>query len=262
MLELSGLYKTYDANLPTRTELFRGLDFSVEQGEFVSIVGSNGSGKTTLLNIIAGTVASDAGRIALLGRNVTRTKEFKRARHIARVFQDPKLGTCPIMTVAENLAMATRKGRPYGLTIALKRREREKYRDALKTLDMGLENKLDVLTGQLSGGQRQALALLMATMSGPDLLLLDEHTAALDPRTSVHIMELTQRIVSERHITTLMVTHNLSFALGYGSRLVMLHSGKVLFDVKGEEKQSQTIEGLIEKFQQAQGVISDTMAFG
>ncbi len=262
MLELSGLYKTYDANLPTRTELFRGLDFSVEKGEFVSIVGSNGSGKTTLLNIIAGTVASDAGRIALLGRNVTRTKEFKRARHIARVFQDPKLGTCPIMTVAENLAMATRKGRPYGLTIALKRREREKYRDALKTLDMGLENKLDVLTGQLSGGQRQALALLMATMSGPDLLLLDEHTAALDPRTSVHIMELTQRIVSERHITTLMVTHNLNFALGYGSRLVMLHSGKVLFDVKGEEKQSQTIEGLIEKFQQAQGVISDTMAFG
>jgi len=262
MLELSGIYKTYDATLPTRTELFRGLDFAVEQGEFVSIVGSNGSGKTTLLNIIAGTVEPDTGGITLLGKNVTRMKEYRRARHIARVFQDPKMGTCPIMTVAENLAMATRKGRPYGLKIALKRREKSKYRDALTTLDMGLENKLDVLAGQLSGGQRQALALLMATLSGPDLLLLDEHTAALDPRTSVHIMELTQRIVTERRITTLMVTHNLNFALGYGSRLVMLHSGKVLFDVKGEEKQSQTIEGLIEKFQQAQGVISDTMAFG
>ena len=262
VLELNGIYKTYDATLPTRTELFTGLDFSVEQGEFVSIVGSNGSGKTTLLNVIAGTVQQDAGSIALLGRNVTRVKEYRRARHIARVFQDPKMGTCPIMTVAENLAMATRKGRPYGLTIALKRRNKVQYRDALKMLDMGLEDKLDVLAGQLSGGQRQALALLMATMSGPDLLLLDEHTAALDPRTSVHIMDLTQRIVTERHITTLMVTHNLNFALGYGSRLVMLHAGKVLFDVKDEEKRSQTIEGLIEKFQQAQGVVSDTMAFG
>jgi putative ABC transport system ATP-binding protein len=262
VLELQDIYKTYDANLPTRTELFRGLDFSVEQGEFISIVGSNGSGKTTLLNVIAGTVEADAGSVTLLGKDVSRMKEYKRARHIARVFQDPKMGTCPIMTVAENLAMATRKGRPYGLTTALKRRDKAKYADVLKTLEMGLESKLDVLAGQLSGGQRQALALLMATLSGPDLLLLDEHTAALDPRTSVHIMELTQRIVTERRITTLMVTHNLNFALGYGSRLVMLHSGKVLFDVKGEEKASQTIEGLIGKFQQAQGVVSDTMAFG
>ncbi len=261
MLELSGIYKTYDANLPTRTELYRGLDFSVGQGEFVSIVGSNGSGKTTLLNVIAGTVEQDAGSIRLLGRDVSRMKEYKRARHIARVFQDPKTGTCPIMTVAENLAMAARKGKPYGLTPALKRRHRSQYRDALQTLGMGLEDKLDVPAGQLSGGQRQALALLMATQSNPDLLLLDEHTAALDPRTSVHIMDLTQRIVTERHITTLMVTHNLNFALGYGSRLVMLHAGKVLLDVRGEEKRAQSVEGLIEQFRCAQGVVSDTMVF-
>ena len=261
MLELSSIYKTYDASLPTRTELFRGLDFSVAQGEFVSIVGSNGSGKTTLLNVVAGAVEPDTGSVTLLGRNVSHMKEYKRARHIARVFQDPKMGTCPIMTVAENLAMAARKGRPYDLTLALKRRDKGKYRDTLKMLDMGLEDKLDVLAGQLSGGQRQALALLMATLSNPDLLLLDEHTAALDPRTSVHIMDLTQKIVTERHITTLMVTHNLGFALGYGTRLVMLHAGKVLFDVTGEEKRAQTIEGLIEKFHNAQGVVSDTMVF-
>jgi putative ABC transport system ATP-binding protein len=166
------------------------------------------------------------------------------------------------MTVAENLAMAARKGKSFGLATCLKRRDKERFRDVLRVLEMGLEDKLDVPAGQLSGGQRQALALLMATLSGPDLLLLDEHTAALDPRTSVHIMELTQRIVTERRITTLMVTHNLSFALGYGTRLVMLHAGKVLFDVTAEEKKAQTIEGLIEKFHSAQGVVSDTMAFG
>ena len=261
MLELNNVYKTYDANLPTRTELFRGLDFTVEQGEFVSIVGSNGSGKTTLLNVVAGTVGVDSGSVRLLGQDVSRMKEFRRAKHIARVFQDPKLGTCPIMTVAENLSMAARKGKPYGLVMGLKRRDKDGYRNALRSLGMGLEDKLDVLAGQLSGGQRQALALLMATRSNPDLLLLDEHTAALDPRTSVHIMELTQQIVTERHITTLMVTHNLGFALGYGSRLTMLHAGKVLFDVTGEEKQAQTIEGLIDKFHRAQGVVSDTMVF-
>jgi putative ABC transport system ATP-binding protein len=233
----------------------------VNKGEFISIVGSNGSGKTTLLNIIAGTVGCDRGNIRILGRDVTKLKEHLRAKYIARVFQDPKMGTCPIMTVAENLAMATRKGKAYGLNICLKKKDKPRFRQMLKSLDMKLEDKLDVLAGQLSGGQRQALALLMATESKPDLLLLDEHTAALDPRTSAHIMDLTQRIVTERGITTLMVTHNLAFALGYGTRLTMLHAGKVLFDVDEEQKKLQTIDGLIEKFHQAQGAVSDTMVF-
>ncbi len=261
MLELAGVYKTYDANLPTQTELFTGLDYRVEAGDFVSIVGSNGSGKTTLLNIIAGTVVLDRGTIRILNRDVTRLKEHRRARYIARVFQDPKMGTCPIMTVAENLAMAARKGKSYGLKMCLKKKDKPRYKDMLTILGMGLEDKLDVLAGQLSGGQRQALALLMATEAQPDLLLLDEHTAALDPRTSAHIMELTQRIVTEQGITTLMVTHNLAFALGYGTRLTMLHAGKVLFDVGEAQKKAQTIDGLIEKFHQAQGEVSDTMVF-
>lgn len=262
MLELNGIYKTYDANLPTQTELFTGLNYSVTDGEFISIVGSNGSGKTTLLNIIAGTVTADRGDVRLLGRDVTKLKEYKRAKSIARVFQDPKLGTCPTMTVAENLAMAANKGKRYGLGICLKKKDKPRFKEQLSILDMGLEDKLDVLAGQLSGGQRQALALVMATISGPDLLLLDEHTAALDPRTSAHIMALTQKIVTSRKITTLMVTHNLAYALGYGTRLTMLHAGTVLFDVAGEQKKAQTVDGLIDLFHTAQdGVVSDTLAF-
>ena len=262
MLKLSGIYKTYDPNLPTQTELFTGFDYSVQEGEFVSIVGSNGSGKTTLLNLIAGTVDCDKGRISIFGRNVSNLREFKRAKYISRVFQDPKLGTCGTMTVAENLSMAANKGKPYGLRICLKKKDKPKYKDTLSVLGMGLEDKLDVLVGQLSGGQRQALALLMASLSKPDLLLLDEHTAALDPRTSANIMTLTEKIVTERKITTLMVTHNLDHAIGYGSRLTMMHAGQVLFDVSGDEKKSQTIDGLIDLFHDAQGgAVSDTMAF-
>lgn len=261
MLELNGIYKTYDANLPTRTELFTSLDYCVQKGEFVSIVGSNGSGKTTLLNIIAGTVGCDRGNVNILGEDVTKLSEYKRARYIARVFQDPKMGTCSIMTVAENLSMAANKGKSYGLKRCLKKKDKPKYKDILKVLGMGLEDKTDVFAGQLSGGQRQALALLMASISEPDLLLLDEHTAALDPRTSAHIMELTQKIITERRITTLMVTHNLAYAIGYGTRMTMLHSGRVLFDIFGEEKKAQTIDGLIDKFHKAQGPVSDTMVF-
>jgi putative ABC transport system ATP-binding protein len=262
MLELNGIYKTYDANLPTHTELFTGFDYCVERGEFISIVGSNGSGKTTLLNIIAGTVACDSGKISILGEDVTRTKEYQRAKYIARVFQDPKLGTCSTMTVAENLAMASNKGYGYGLKICLKKKDKSKYKEMLYVLGMGLEDKIDVLAGQLSGGQRQALALVMASVSQPDVLLLDEHTAALDPRTSAHIMDLTHKIVTERKITTLMVTHNLAYAIGFGSRLSMMHSGNVLFDVCGDEKQAQTVDSLIDLFHHAQGgTVSDTMAF-
>ncbi len=262
MLKLTNIYKTFDANLPTHTDLFTGFDYSVNKGEFISVVGSNGSGKTTLLNIVAGTVSCDSGKIEILGKDVTKLAEYKRARYIARVFQDPKLGTCPTMTVAENLSMAANKGKPYGLKVCLKKKDIKKFKDELTVLEMGLEDKAGVLAGQLSGGQRQALALLMASITKPDLLLLDEHTAALDPRTSAHIMELTRKIVTERNITTLMVTHNLNYAIGFGDRLSMMHTGQVLFDVKGEEKQAQTIEGLIELFHKAgAGALSDTMAF-
>lgn len=262
MLRLQDIYKTFDAGLPTQTALFTGVDYAVQKGEFVSIVGSNGSGKTTLLNVIAGTVACDSGSVHILGYNVTKMREYRRARHIARVFQDPKLGTCPTMTVAENLAMAANKGKPYGLKICLKKKDIPQYKDMLTVLGMGLEDKTGVLAGQLSGGQRQALALLMASISKPDLLLLDEHTAALDPRTSTNIMALTERIVTERKITTLMVTHNLDYAIRFGSRLSMMHAGRVLFDVAGDKKKSQTIDGLIDLFHDAQGgTVSDTMAF-
>lgn len=262
MLRLNDIKKTFDEDLPTRTDLFTGLNYNVKKGEFVSIVGSNGSGKTTLLNIIAGTMHCDSGQIQIQNEDVTKLKEFKRAKYIARVFQDPKLGTCPTMTVAENLAMAENKGNRYGLRICLKEKKKSKYQDMLKMLNMGLEDKIDVLAGQLSGGQRQALALVMASVSTPDILLLDEHTAALDPRTSAHIMELTERIVTERNITTLMVTHNLDYAIRYGTRLSMMHAGKVLIDVSGSQKCSQTVDGLIGLFHDAQGgVVSDTMAF-
>ena len=262
MLELKSIFKTYDANLPTQTELFKGLSFSVQPGDFISLVGSNGSGKTTLLNIIAGTVGLDSGSVSLHGRDVSRLREHKRAKYIARVFQDPKLGTCPTMTVAENLSMAANKGKSYGLKICLKKRDKEKFGETLSVLNMNLEDKLDVYAGQLSGGQRQALALLMATISKPSLLLLDEHTAALDPRTSAHIMELTEEIVTKNNITTLMVTHNLNFALGFGNRLTMLHAGNILFDVSGEQKRAQTVDGLIDMFHKAQhGAVSDTLVF-
>ncbi len=262
MLRLESIDKTFDANLPTRTDLFTGFNYSVEKGEFVSIVGSNGSGKTTLLNLIAGTVPCDRGGVYIMGKDVTKLKEYRRAQYIARVFQDPKQGTCPTMTVAENMAMAANKGRRYGLKVCLKKKDIPKYKEMLTVLSMGLEDKTGVLAGQLSGGQRQALALLMASISKPDLLLLDEHTAALDPRTSANIMALTERIVTERSITTLMVTHNLDYAIGFGSRLTMMHAGNVLIDVSGDEKKSQTIDGLIDLFHDAQGgTVSDTMAF-
>lgn len=262
MLRLTKIHKTFDADLPTQTKLFTGFDYSVGMGEFVSVVGSNGSGKTTFLNIIAGTIGCDSGQIRIQDEDVTKLKEFKRAKYLARVFQDPKQGTCATMTVAENLAMAANKGRSYGLKLCLNNKEKQAYQDRLKILDMGLEDKMDVFTGQLSGGQRQALALVMASISKPDLLLLDEHTAALDPRTSANIMELTAKIVTENNITTLMVTHNLEYAIRYGTRLSMMHAGSLLFDVSGDKKHRQTVDGLIDLFHTAQGgAVSDVMAF-
>lgn len=262
MLKLENVKKTYDATLPTENRLFSDFSLNINRGEFISLVGSNGSGKTTLLNLIAGNIDVDDGKIILDEIDVTEKAEYKRANKIARVFQDPKMGTCGSMTVAENITLALNKGKKYGLKFGLKKSYKKDFRPLLMILNMGLEDKVDALCGQLSGGQRQALALLMSTITNPDLLLLDEHTAALDPRTSENIMELTKSVIIEKNMTALMVTHNLEYAIRYGDRLIMLHDGKVLLDIGGEQKANLTITELIELFKDAQGgVLTDEMVF-
>ncbi len=248
MLELKGIRKVFNRGTPDESVLFDGFDLSVAEGEFVSIVGSNGSGKTTLLNLISGTVAPEAGRIFLRGQDVTAQKEFVRARRIARVFQDPAGGMAGGMTVAENMAIAENKGRRYGLSAGLNKKRVAAYRDLLRPLGLGLEDKMNVPVGALSGGQRQVLTLLVATMTPVDVLLLDEHTAALDPKTAEQTMALTDAIVREKKITTLMVTHNLRFAAGYGTRLCMFDKGKIVLDVSGEEKAQKQVDDLLSLF--------------
>ncbi len=262
MLRLDYISKTFSRGLPTENHLFSNLNLDINKGDFISVIGSNGSGKTTLLNIIAGTLKPDSGVIYFDEENVTDAPEYKRASKIARVFQDPKMGTCSSMTVAENMTLARNKGKKYGLKWGIKKSYLNEFADQLKVLDMGLEDKLHVLCGQLSGGQRQALALLMSTMTKPDLLLLDEHTAALDPRTSETIMKLTKKVIEEQHITALMITHNLAYAIQYGNRLMMLHDGHNLLDIKGQQKEELTIARLVELFKNVQGgVLTDEMLF-
>lgn len=262
MLKLESVCKTFAKGQPTENQLFHDLNLEIHKGDFISVIGSNGSGKTTLLNIIAGTLKPERGAILFDGENVTEKAEHKRAAKIARVFQDPKLGTCSSMTVAENMTLAMNKGKKYGLKWGIKKSYIADFADQLKVLNMGLEDKLHVLCGQLSGGQRQALALLMSTMTKPDLLLLDEHTAALDPRTSETIMELTKKVIQERNITALMITHNLEYAIRYGSRLMMLHDGQILLDMKDQQKRELTITRLVELFKNVQGgVLTDEMLF-
>lgn len=248
MLELKGIRKVFNKGTPDENVLFDGFDFTVEEGEFVSIVGSNGSGKTTLLNLISGTVQPEAGKVLLRGQDITAQREFVRARRIGRVFQDPAGGMANNMTVAENLAIAENKGRAYGLSAGLNKRRVEAYRELLRPLGLGLEMRMNVPVGALSGGQRQLLTLLVATMTPIDVLLLDEHTAALDPKTAEQTMELTDRIVREKKITTLMVTHNLRFAEQYGTRLCMFDKGQVVLDAAGEEKAQKRVDDLLALF--------------
>ena len=248
MIELKNISKTFGAGTVNETRLFTDFSLKVETGSFVSVVGSNGSGKTTMLNLISGTIPIDSGRILICGDDVTALPEYKRARRIARVFQDPSMGTVPSMTIMENLSIAENKGRTYGLSFAVNRTERERYRELVSQIGLGLEDKMDIPVGSLSGGQRQALSLLMATMTPMDLLLLDEHTAALDPKTAETIMELTDRIVKEKRVTTLMVTHNLRFAVDYGDRILMMHEGKAVIDRGGEEKKVTRVDDLLDTF--------------
>lgn len=248
MLEFDAITKVYNPGTVHETSLFHDFSLSIEDHSFVTVVGSNGSGKTSMLNILCGTIPVEAGVIRIGGANITRVKEFRRYRRMGRVYQDPAKGTCPTMTILENLSMADNKGRPFGLSRGTNRARIQDYRDMLAPLGLGLEDKLGVPVGNLSGGQRQTLALLMATMTPIDFLILDEHTAALDPKTAEIVMELTDRIVREKHLTTLMVTHNLRHAVQYGDRLLMMHQGQIVLDKGGEEKRSTRVEDLLSLF--------------
>lgn len=236
MLELSHIQKYYNPGSVNEMCLFQDFCMNIGEGEFVSVVGSNGSGKTSMLNLICGSIDADAGKIMVNGADITDKREYLRHKKIGRVYQDPAAGTCPGMTVLENLSIADRKNLGYGLGRCVRRNRIEDYKAMLRELNLGLEDKLETKVGSLSGGQRQVLALLMATMTPIDFLILDEHTAALDPRTAEIVMHLTEKIVREKKMTTIMVTHNLRYAVEYGDRLVMMHQGKIVLDKSGDEK--------------------------
>lgn len=250
MLELSRINKYYNAGTVNEMCLFQDFNLTIKDGEFVSVVGSNGSGKTSMLNIICGSIPVDSGTITINGQDITHMPEFKRQKRIGRVYQDPARGTCPSMTILENMALADTKGKPFNLRPGTNRQRIDFYREQLKTLGLGLEDKLQVKVGVLSGGQRQAMALLMSTMTPIEFLILDEHTAALDPKTAEVIMELTGRVVQEKKLTTIMVTHNLRYAVEYGNRLLMMHQGHAVIDKAGAEKEAVKIEDILEKFNQ------------
>lgn len=250
MLKLQNIDKVFNRGTVNESTLFSRFNLSVSRGDFISVVGSNGSGKTTMLNIISGCAPIDGGRVLLEDKDITALPEYKRAARIGRVFQDPAVGTVPGMTIYENLSVAANKGKPFGLGLALERKKLPFFRDMVADLGLGLEDKMNIPVGLLSGGQRQALSLLMSTMTPIDILLLDEHTAALDPKTAEIIMTLTDKIVKEKQLTTVMVTHNLRYAVEYGSRLVMMHAGSAILDIDGEEKKHCEVDQLLSLFNQ------------
>nr|WP_325258663.1 ATP-binding cassette domain-containing protein [uncultured Oscillibacter sp.] len=248
MLELRNITKIYNAGTVTEQRLFQDFSLTVEEGQFVAIVGSNGSGKTSLLNIVCGSIPIEGGDVLVDGESIRKRKDYQRYAAMGRVYQDPSAGTCPNLTMLENLSLADNKGKPFRLGRAVDRRRIEGYREQLRSLGLGLEEKLDVRMGALSGGQRQAVALLMATMTPLRFLILDEHTAALDPKTAEVIMELTDKVVREKRLTAVMVTHNLRHAVEYGSRILMMNQGQVVLDRAGEEKRATSMDDILAMF--------------
>ena len=253
MLELKNIFKTFNAGTVNEKQALRGVDLHLKKGEFVTVIGGNGAGKSTMLNCVAGVYGVEDGQILIDGVDVTHLPEYKRAKFIGRVFQDPMMGTAATMQIEENLALAARRGKFRGLKAGITKVERENYKEQLKILDLGLENRLTAKVGLLSGGQRQALTLLMAALQKPKLLLLDEHTAALDPKTAAKVLEVTQRIVEKDNLTTMMITHNMRDAIAYGDRLIMMYDGRIVVDVSGDEKKNLTVEQLLELFSKASG---------
>ena len=253
MLDIKEINKTFNPGTINANHALKDLSLHLADGESIAVIGGNGAGKSTLLNAVAGVWNVDSGSIELGGVDVTHLPEYKRAKYIGRVFQDPMMGTAANMQIEENLALAARRGQRRGLRAGITKAEREEYRELLKILDLGLENRLTDKVGLLSGGQRQALTLLMATMRKPKLLLLDEHTAALDPKTAAKVMEVTRTLVNQDKLTTLMITHNMRDAIEYGDRLIMMFEGRIALDISGEEKKQLTVEDLLAKFGQATG---------
>ena len=253
MLELKNIKKTFNAGTVNEKIALKNINLTLEEGDFVTIIGGNGAGKSTMLNAVAGTWLPDSGSIVVDGVDITDMPEYKRAKFLGRVFQDPRMGTATDMWLEENLALAKRRGKSRTFRWAITRKEREEYREMLKQLDLGLEERLTTKMGLFSGGQRQAVTLLMATMNKPKLLLLDEHTAALDPKTAAKVLELTDKFIKEGNLTALMVTHNMKDAITHGNRLIMMNHGEIILDIKGEEKKNLTVDMLLAQFAKASG---------
>lgn len=253
MLEIKNVHKTFNPSTINEKKALKGIDLTLNEGDFVTVIGGNGAGKSTMLNMIAGVYPVDCGTITIDGIDVTKLSEHKRAKYIGRVFQDPMTGTAADMQIDENLALAARRGQRRGLKFGVSRKEKAKYAEILASLDLGLESRLTSKVGLLSGGQRQAITLLMATLKKPKLLLLDEHTAALDPKTAHKVLEITQDIVQKNNLTTIMITHNMKDAISIGNRLIMMNDGKIIYDVSGEEKKKLTTADLLAKFKVTSG---------
>ena len=264
MLKIENVCKTFNPGTVNEKIALNGLNLHLKEGDFVTVIGGNGAGKSTMLNSVAGVFGVDSGRILIDGVDVTHLPEYQRAKFIGRVFQDPMMGTAATMQIEENLALAARRGKARGLGMGITKAEREEYREQLKILDLGLEDRMTSKVGLLSGGQRQALTLLMATLRKPKLLLLDEHTAALDPKTAAKVLDATEKIVRKDNLTTLMITHNMRDAIAHGNRLIMMYDGHIVVDVSGEEKKNLTVEQLLSLFSQASGSdeVNDKMVLG
>lgn len=253
MLKIENIKKTFNPGTINQKVALNGVNFSLEEGDFVTVIGGNGAGKSTTLNAVAGVWPVDSGKIYIGGDDVTKLSEYKRAKYLGRVFQDPMTGTAASMSIEENMAIAARRGESRRLSWGITKKERETYREMLKTLNLGLEDRLTSKVGLLSGGQRQAITLLMASIKKPKLLLLDEHTAALDPKTAAKVLEISDKIISENHLTAMMVTHNMKDAIAHGNRLIMMHEGKVILNISGEEKKKLTVEDLLHQFEKVSG---------